>query len=1567
MSKFALAAGSQNPFNSMMLFSVSTKGDLDSKLNEKYCFCSNTEGWGPFSYYGDFVPCFNDLVLYVIPSILLLTAGIYQLLYLRSQKLYSSYKGWDFYLKLSLIAIQSMLYVSIALVSVSLFDLKSNPQWYTDIRFFGPILGGFSLVIAATLHYVEQFKGRMATGSLLLYWLLTTLFGSFRLFGLLLREIPLNNGRYLTYTVLISFTTIVSGFIFVLEVTFFNPYEHLSFIYKDTEMNPIDRANFISRITYVWINYLLKLGSARFLDQDDIPKPPAEFSPKKVTASFDKCWKEESLKSNPSLLRALAVCYKWEYFQICILYIFHRLIPYAQPFLLGALINFVNDYNTLNETPPLSRGIIISFGMLLVTVFENLFYSEYYQQAFSIGLKAQTALSSMMVKKTLVLAPQERKDRSTGDLVTMMNTDIGRVYTMPIYINDIWMLPVELFVCLYSLYSLLGPATWAGVAVMVALLPVNGIFAKFQSKHWFNLMDMKDKRSRAATEIFSNIKSLKLYNWESTFIKRSEDIRNKEELSTLKKIYMIGSIGKFFWFSSSFLVALASFGMFTYIQNTPLTASIIFPTLALFEILEMPLSMIPFIITYVFEIRVSIIRLCKFYLASELQDNLVTRLPKTEVIGDLSVKVIGGTFCFDSTDQTSLALNNINFVANKGELSCIIGKVGAGKSTFLQSLTGDLFKKSGIIEVHGKTAYVAQTPWILNATVKDNIVFGNRLDPEFYDRVIEVCALKKDIEMLPDGDETEVGEKGISLSGGQKARISLARAVYSRADIFLFDDPLSAVDEHVQAHLIREVLGPKGILNTKTRILASNTINVLSVANTVFMISGGEFVESGRYEDVIKNIQGSIYQLVKQFGKMHKNDGNGDEVLSSDVTTELQIPVESQNATTLIDTGALVAEEALLMKTLTNITLRRASTTSFIMPKFKDEELQKNKKTGISSEINNKGEVGWSIYGEYAKSLSWGYILLGVFWMFGSSALQVASTFWLKHWSDKNEISGGDTDPFKFLIIYAIIGITSGLFGVLESATLTIFAAMRSAKLLYSRMLRAVVRAPMSFFETTPLGRITNRFSGDISRIDDVLPYTFEYFFIQLFSLISTLCVIIYSAPQTLVLIIPLLLVYISYQKYYIKTSRELKRLISASRSPIFSHFQELITGVSTIRAYARQYRSVDECEGRINNYQKCSYIQTSLNRWLAFRLRLIGAIIIFFTGLMAVLTLSYSTISAGLIGLVMNYAIKVANDLHGVVRNSAEVEANIVAVERVIEYCNLTPERDDVVESNRPPSSWPERGHIQFKNFSTRYRENLDLVLDGIDLEILPKEKVGIVGRTGAGKSSLTLALFRIIEAAGGQILIDDIDISEIGLSDLRSKLSIIPQESQVFVGSIRENLDPAGVYSDSELWRVLELSHLKTHVLSMGRKPDTQVSEDSESRALDASDNVDSQVDADTGYGLDAKVSEGGSNLSAGQKQLMCLCRALLNPSSILILDEATAAVDVETDKIIQETIRNEFKDKTIITIAHRLNTIMDSDKIIALDSGHVVEFDTPVNLMKVPDGVFASLCAAGGFSTE
>ncbi|RLV89993.1 Metal resistance protein YCF1 [Spathaspora sp. JA1] len=1493
------------------------------------CTSIDGDGWGPLSpVYHDMTPCFLQGILFGSSALLMVLVGLQQLIYLRNKKIQVGNKiTWNFYVKLLLVAIQ---------IGFQLLLVGNSSQ--TGIIQSALVLNAVATVVAWGIHYLEQFKSTIPNGVLLFYWLFQIILNLMRVANIHLRE-----GTGDIFSIFVILSTVNAFLILVIEIALpMQPLNHYSRLIKTS---PYDRANVFSRITFDWMGALMKKGYIQYLTEGDLPPLPNKLKASNTANTFQHYW---NAVEKPSLFFAIAKAFGGQFLLGGLFKGLQDMLAFVQPQLLRLLIKFVNDYSESvkqGNPIPLTRGFLIALSMFVVSVVQTACLHQYFERAFELGMKIKSSLSASIYNKSLVLSNESKQESSTGDIVNLMSVDVQRLQDLVQNLQIVWSGPFQIVLCLMSLHGLIGNSMWAGVAIMIIMIPLNAVIARIQKRLQKTQMKYKDERSRLINEILNNIKSLKLYGWETPYLDKLRHVRNDKELKNLKKMGIFSAFTNFTWNLAPFLVSCSTFAVYVLTQDKSLSTDLVFPALALFNLLSFPLAVVPMVITNIVEAQVAIARLTKFLTGAELQDDAVIKAPKAKKNGDVAVSIKNGTFLWSRAkgDQNyKVALSNINLEAKKGELDCIVGRVGSGKSSIIQAILGDLYKLDGEVTLHGKIAYVSQVPWIMNGTVRDNILFGHKYDAEFYELVIKACALTVDLSILPKGDKTEVGEKGISLSGGQKARLSLARAVYARADVYLLDDPLSAVDEHVGKHLTDHVLGPHGLLKTKCRILATNNIKVLSIADSLSLVSDGRLVERGTYDDITKQESSKIRQLIDSFGK--KREGGTSTPSSESIQTTDAKKGELEE--TKVDEEDINLQELDSDCDFECGSLRRASEVSLDEEAEIENEEVEDEDAKARKEHLEQGKVKWDVYKEYAKACNPINVLIFLGFSVLSYVINVASNFWLKHWSEVNSKYGYNPDIVKYLGVYFLLGIGFSGASLIQNCFLWIFCSIQGSKKLHNRMAVSVLRAPMTFFETTPIGRVLNRFSNDVYKVDEVLGRVFNMFFSNTVKVSLTLVIICYSTWQFVFLILPLGILYIYYQQYYLRTSRELRRLDSVSRSPIFANFQESLTGVSVIRAYGKEERFKYLNQTRIDRNMCAYHPAINANRWLAVRLEFLGSFIILGAAGLSILTLKSGHLTAGLVGLSVSYALQVTQSLNWIVRMTVEVETNIVSVERILEYSRLVSEAPEIIPDNRPPVNWPHDGEIHFQDYSTKYRPELDLVLKNINLDIKPREKIGIVGRTGAGKSSITLALFRIIEKFGGGITIDGIDTSSIGLYDLRHRLSIIPQDSQVFEGSIRSNLDPTDEFTDDQIWRALELSHLKDHVLKMYDERDTD--------------------DVDISSPLYVKVTEGGSNLSTGQRQLMCLGRVLLklNNSNVLVLDEATAAVDVETDQILQETIRTEFKDKTIITIAHRLNTIMDSDRILVLEKGEVAEFDAPTTLLKKKDSLFYSLCEQGGF---
>uniref|UniRef100_A0AAQ4R6L2 ATP-binding cassette, sub-family C (CFTR/MRP), member 3 n=1 Tax=Gasterosteus aculeatus aculeatus TaxID=481459 RepID=A0AAQ4R6L2_GASAC len=1185
---------------------------------------------------------------------------------------------------------------------------------------------------------------------------------------------------------------------------------------------------------------------------------------------------QKAASRQPSFLRALIKAFG-PYFLIGSAFkLLQDVITFVNPQLLRMLISFTKE-----KEAPDWWGYSLAFLMFFTAILQTLILHCQFQYCFITGMNIRTAVIGAIYRKSLVITNAAKRSSTVGEVVNLMSVDAQRFMDLTTFLNMLWSAPLQIMLALYFLWQNLGPSVLAGVAVMVMLIPLNAVIAmKTRAYQVGAQMQHKDSRIKLMNEILNGIKVLKLYAWENSFKEKILAIRQKE-LNVLRKMAYLGALSTMAWTSAPFLVALTTFAVYVSVdENNVLDAERAFVSLSLFNILRFPLNMLPQVISSLVQASVSLKRIQRFLSHDELDPDSVDR---KNTATEFAVTVVNGKFTWSKEDPP--ILHNINVMVPQGSLLAVVGHVGCGKSSLISALLGEVEKLEGEVSIRGSVAYVPQQAWIQNASLRDNILFGKPYNEQKYCCVLEACALTPDLEVLPGGDMTEIGEKGINLSGGQRQRVSLARALYSDTDIYLLDDPLSAVDAHVAKHIFDNLIGPEGVLKGKTRILVTHGISFLPQVDNIMVIVEGRVSEMGSYQELLKQ-NGAFAEFLRTYA--------------------LEDIVEDEEEAS----GAASLCFAVISAHILGLSTKSCEPTST--------------QRCPSPQVKSK------VYLEYAKAVG---VLLSVFicFLYGcQSAAAIGANIWLSQWTNDASANQTQENLNMRVGVYAALGIAQGILVMMSSFTLAM-GNIGAARKLHANLLTNKFHTPQSFYDTTPLGRIINRFSKDIYIIDEALPSTVLMFLATFFVSLSTMIVIVSSTPIFAVVIAPLAFIYIFVQRFYVATSRQLKRLESVSRSPIYSHFSETVTGSSVIRAYGRHSAFVMMSDMKVDENQKSYYPGIVSNRWLGVRIEFIGNCMVLFAALFAVT--GRENLNPGLVGLSVSYALQVTMSLNWMVRMTSDLENNIVAVERVKEYSETKTEAPWEVEDKKPPPDWPTEGNVEFQDYSVRYREGLDLVLKNLTLSVKGGEKIGIVGRTGAGKSSMTLCLFRLLEAAAGEISIDGVKISELGLHDLRSRLTIIPQEPVLFSGTLKMNLDPFEKYSDEELWGALQQSHLHKFVSNQPAK-------------------------------LELECSEGGENLSVGQRQLVCLARALLRKTRILILDEATAAVDLETDDLIQSTIRTQFEDCTVFTIAHRLNTIMDYTRVLVLDKGQIAEFDTPANLIS-QRGIFYGMTKDAGLT--
>ncbi|XP_015416781.1 PREDICTED: multidrug resistance-associated protein 1 [Myotis davidii] len=1498
----------------------------------------------------DFTKCFQNTVLVWVPCFYLWVSFPFYFLYLSHHD-----RGYIqmTHLNKAKTALGFLLWIVCWADLFYSFWERNWGNFPAPVFLVSPTLLGITMLLATFLIQLERRKGIQSSGIMLTFWLIALLCALVilrsKIMTALKEDANVDVFRDVTFYIYFSLVLVQ------LVLSCFSDRSPLfSETINDPNPCPESGASFLSRITFWWITGLIVRGYRQPLESADLWSLNKEDTSEQVVPVLVKNWKKECAKSRkqpvkivysskdpakpkggskvdvneeaeallvrgpqkvrePSLFKVLYKTFG-PYFLMSFVYkLLHDLMMFTGPEILKLLINFVND-----KKAPDWQGY-------------SSFFHQGLEAVYRLLLICHTHPSLSFVPQALVITNSARKSSTVGEIVNLMSVDAQRFMDLTTYINMVWSAPLQVFLALYLLWLNLGPSVLAGVAVMILMVPLNAVMAMKTKTYQVAHMKSKDSRIKLMNEILNGIKVLKLYAWELAFKDKVLAIR-QEELKVLKKSAYLAAMGTFTWVCTPFLVALCTFAVYVTVDETNiLNAQKAFVSLALFNILRFPLNILPMVISSIVQASVSLKRLRIFLSHEELDPDSIERLPIKDGGGSHSITVRNATFTWARSDPPTL--NGITFSVPEGSLVAVVGQVGCGKSSLLSALLAEMDKVEGHVAIKGSVAYVPQQAWIQNDSLRENILFGRQLQERYYKSVIEACALLPDLEILPSGDRTEIGEKGVNLSGGQKQRVSLARAVYCDSDVYLFDDPLSAVDAHVGKHIFEHVIGPKGMLKNKTRLLVTHGISYLPQVDVIIVMSGGKISEMGSYQELLAR-DGAFAEFLRTYSSAEQEQTEQDE--GSKVVDEEEEGLAGMSGpgkeTKQMENGMVVMDAARKQpqRQLSNSSSysgdasRHHGSTAELQKAGAKEDTWKM----MEADKAQTGQVKLSVYWDYMKAIGLFISFLSIFLFLCNHVAALSSNYWLSLWTDDPIVNGTQEHTKVRLSVYGALGISQGLAVFGYSMALSIGGIFASRRL-HLDLLHNVLWSPMSFFERTPSGNLVNRFSKEMDTVDSMIPQVIKMFMGSLFNVIGACIIILLATPIAAVIIPPLGLIYFFVQRFYVASSRQLKRLESVSRSPVYSHFNETLLGVSVIRAFAEQERFISQSDLKVDENQKAYYPSIVANRWLAVRLECVGNCIVLFATLFAVI--SRNSLSAGLVGLSISYSLQVTTYLNWLVRMSSEMETNIVAVERLKEYSETEKEAPWRIQEMTPASTWPQVGRVEFRDYSLRYREDLDLVLKHINITIEGGEKVGIVGRTGAGKSSLTLGLFRIKESSEGEIIIDNVNIAKIGLHDLRFKITIIPQDPILFSGSLRMNLDPFSQYSDEEVWTSLELAHLKNFVSALPDK-------------------------------LNHECTEGGENLSVGQRQLVCLARALLRKTKILVLDEATAAVDLETDDLIQSTIRTQFEDCTVLTIAHRLNTIMDYTRVIVLDKGEIRECGAPSDLLQ-QRGLFYSMAKDAG----
>ncbi|NXR01079.1 MRP7 protein, partial [Sagittarius serpentarius] len=1274
-----------------------------------------------------------------------------------------------------------------------------------------------------------------------------------------------------------------------------------------------DGESWLSRFFYVWMNPLMKCGYQWKLNQpQDVYVLPRQLQAATV------CDHSHCAQEAVQLFSVLHAAFGLRFYSLGLLKLAGNLLGFSGPLLLNLLVNFMES-----RQEPLSHGVLYALGLFAGSFLGALLRNQFSYEVNKVTLMARAAIISAIYRKALCVGSTSLTRFTVGEIVNFMSTDTSRLVNFCLSFHEVWSLPFQFAITLYLLYQQVGVAFLGGLALALLLVPINKVIANRIMMNNKEMLKHKDTRVKLMTEFLCGIHVIKFYAWEKHFSARINACRAKE-LQKLRAIKYLDAVCVYLWAALPVVVSIAIFITYVLLGHQ-LTATKVFTALALVGMLILPLNSFPWVLNGTLEAKVSLDRIQRFL---ELMDQDLEAYYALDSPSGTATAMEMRCAAFswapveaESTRQPfsagSLQLHIENLSVRKGMLLGVVGKVGSGKSSLLAAITGELIKQGGqvyVCDLEQGFGLATQEPWIQFTTVRENILFGREYDARLYEEVVEACALSEDLSILPAGDQTEVGENGVALSGGQKARIALARAIYQKKELYLLDDPLAAVDADVASHLMRKCI--LGVLKHKTRILCTHGTEFLEKADALLLIDNGRIVKTGTPADILP--------LVEAFPKFKDMDQRRKD----------KAPDEQGQ------------EEAV---------------------ETKAEESTQNDHLIHKEEEKKEGAVAFQVYKAYWLAVGSCLALSILFSLLLMQASRNISDWWLSHWISSisqtantsvmvcsasppsPELllfsivglvspiqalettpvpSNGSLDVNFYLIVYGSIAGANSLFTILR-AFLFAYGTIRAATVIHNRLLQRALKATITFFDTTPTGRILNRFSSDLYCVDDSLPFILNIFLANMYGLLGMLVIITYGLPWIGLVLLPLAALYFSIQRYYRRTSRELKRLYSVTLSPIYTHFSETLSGLSIIRAMRATQRFELENQLRLEENQRCLFASNTAMQWLDIRLQMIGVAVVTAIAGIAIIQHQKQLGNPGLVGLALSYALSVTNLLSGLISSFTLTETMMVSVERTEEYTTDIPTepQDKLVQV---AADWPSQGLVEFQQVVLAYRAGLPNALDGVSFTVYPGEKVGIVGRTGSGKSTLFLALFRMLELKSGRILLDGVDSQLVGLEELRSRLAIIPQDPFLFSGSIRENLDPQGKRTDAELREVLEQCHLWDAVTQMG--------------------------------GLDSELGERGKSLSLGQRQLVCLARALLTQAKVLCIDEATASVDQKTDQLLQQTIRQRFADKTVLTIAHRLNTILDSDRVLVMQAGRVAELDSPTRLSQKDGSLFQRLLHSG-----
>ncbi|XP_044137454.1 ATP-binding cassette sub-family C member 9 isoform X6 [Bufo gargarizans] len=1455
------------------------------------------------------------------------------------------------------------------------------------LHLFMPAIVGFIAATTSIIYYhnIETSNFPKLLLALFLYWVLAFISKTIKLVKYCENGIGVHQLRFCITGVMV----ILYGLLMAVEINVIRVRKYVFFMNPQKVKPPEDLqdlgvrflqpfVNLLSKATYWWMNPVIIAAHKRPIDLKTIGKLPIAMRALTNYVSLKDAYDDQKKKvidqphKTPSIWVAIYKAFGRPILLSSTFRYLADLLGFAGPLCISGIVEHLRDTNKtkidqdlpsspfisvcfLSSKEFLENYFVLAVLLFLALILQRTFLQASYYVTIETGVNFRGGLLAMIYNKILKLSTSNMSmgEMTLGQINNLVAIETNQLMWFLFLCPNLWAMPVQIIMGVILLYKLLGVSALVGAAVILLLAPVQYFIATKLAEVQKNTLDYSTERLKKTNEILKGIKLLKLYAWENIFCSSVEETRMKE-LTSLKTFALHTSLSIFMNAAIPIAAVLATFVTHEYVESTTLTPANAFASLSLFHILVTPLFLLSTVVRFAVKALVSVQKLNEFFTSDEIRDDSARngdspalldacrkhpgihsrainrkqplryqldryeQSPRRQIRSpgseEAAIKVYNGYFSWGTGLAT---LSNINIQIPTGQLTMVVGQVGCGKSSLLLAILGEMQSLEGRVCWNNKNrysvAYAGQKPWLLNATVEENITFGSPFIKQRYKAVTEACCLQPDIDLLPFGDQTEIGERGINLSGGQRQRICVARALYQNTSIVFLDDPFSALDIHLSDHLMQE-----GILkflqeDKRTVVLVTHKLQYLTNADWIIAMKDGFVLREGTLKD-IQNNDNELYEHWKTLMNRHDQ--------------ELEKDTEADQAT-------------LERKTLRRAMYSREAKAHQIEEEGDEEEEEEDEEDEMSTALRLRTKMPWKTCWRYLTSGGYFLLFLMVFSKLLKHSVIVAIDYWLVRWTapsqnvsrdSYNMTAGKNADDRTYYVMGFCILSASGIALCLITSLTVEWLGHTAAKNLHDNLLKKIILAPIRFFDTTPLGLILNRFSADTNIIDQHIPPTLESLTRSTLLCLSAIGVISYANPMFLIALLPLGVAFYFIQKYFRVASKDLQELDDNTQLPLLCHFSETAEGLTTIRAFRHESRFKQRMLELTDTNNLAYLFLSAANRWLEVRTDYLGACIVLMAAVTSItsgLTFGLTSgINSGIVGLGLTYALTVSNYLNWVVRNLADLEVQVGAVKKVNSFLNIESEPyEGTMDLQQVPDDWPKNGEIKISDLCVRYESNLKPVLKHVKAYIKPGQKVGICGRTGSGKSSLSLAFFRMVDIFDGKIIIDGIDISKIPLHTLRSRLSIILQDPVLFSGSIRLNLDPECKCTDDRLWEALDIAQLKNLVKSLPG-------------------------------GLDAMVTEGGENFSVGQRQLFCLARAFVRKSSILIMDEATASIDMATENILQKVVMTAFADRTVVTIAHRVSSILEADLVLVFSEGILLESDSARTLLSNPDGLFTFL---------